>query len=142
MLLALTRPSRSADLAKLSIKGYRNTPEGAIFTPAALAKQSRPGREISEFFFPKFKGNECLCPGRSLNLYVERTRVILSSSSYPLSSLIMYGTPNATKIIVFSVLVIDVAIVYVINLAILSVIVHVIDLAILSVIDLCRRPRL
>ena len=76
MLLALTRPSRLADLAKLSIKGYRNTPEGVIFTPAALAKQSRPGREISEFFFPKFRGNECLCPVRSLNLYVERTRTL------------------------------------------------------------------
>ena len=43
---------------------------------------------------------------------------------------------------VFSVLVIDVAIIYVIDLAILSVIVHVIDLAILSVINLCCHPGL
>ena len=42
MLLALTRPSRSADISKLNLK---DTPEGAVFTPAALAKQSRPGRK-------------------------------------------------------------------------------------------------
>ena len=46
MLLALTRPSRSVDLAKLDLRGYRNTPEGAVFTPFALAKQSRPGKEV------------------------------------------------------------------------------------------------
>ena len=68
MLLALTCPSWSADLAKLSLKGHRNTPEGALFIPTALAKQSRPGRDIKEFF-PKFTGNEHLCPVRSLNLY-------------------------------------------------------------------------
>uniref|UniRef100_A0A1X7UKX7 Core-binding (CB) domain-containing protein n=1 Tax=Amphimedon queenslandica TaxID=400682 RepID=A0A1X7UKX7_AMPQE len=38
MLLALTRPSRSTDILKLNLKGYRNTPEGAVFTPTALAK--------------------------------------------------------------------------------------------------------
>ena len=73
MLLVLTRPSRSADLAKLSLKGHRNTPKGALFIPTALAKQSRPGRDIKEFFFPKFTGNEHL-PVRSLNLYIKRTR--------------------------------------------------------------------
>ena len=51
MLLALTRPSRSADLAKLNLVGYRNTPEGAVFLPTVLAKQSRPGKKIKEFFF-------------------------------------------------------------------------------------------
>ena len=74
MLLALTCPSWSADLAKLSLKGHRNTPEGALFIPTALAIQSRTGRDIKEFFFPKFTGNEHLCPVRSLNLYIERTR--------------------------------------------------------------------
>ena len=57
MLLALTRPSRSADLAKLNVKGFRNTPEGAVFQPAALAKQSNPGRAVKDFFFPKFPEN-------------------------------------------------------------------------------------
>ena len=50
MLLALTRPSRSADLAKLNVKGFRNTPEGAVFQPAALAKQSNPGRAVKDSF--------------------------------------------------------------------------------------------
>ena len=76
MLLALTRPSRSADLAKLSLTGYRNTPEGAVFLPTALAKQSRPGRDIKDFFFPKFTENERLCPVHSLNLYIERTKAL------------------------------------------------------------------
>ena len=49
MLLALKRSSRSADFAKSSIKGYRNTPEGAVFIPTTLAKQSRPGRDINDF---------------------------------------------------------------------------------------------
>ena len=70
--LMLLRSSQSADFAKWSIKGYRNTPEGAVFIPTALAKQSRPGRDINDFFFPKFEGNECLCLVRSLSLYMER----------------------------------------------------------------------
>ena len=74
MLLALTRPSRSTDLAKLNLTGYRNTQEGAVFLPTALAKQSRTGKGIKEFFFPKFTENSKLCPVHSLNLYIERTR--------------------------------------------------------------------
>ena len=74
MLLALTRPSRSADLAKLSLTGFRNTPEGAVFLPAALAKQCNPGRAIKEFFFPRFAENIRLCPVHSLTLYLEKTR--------------------------------------------------------------------
>ena len=62
MLLALTHPSQSMDLAKLNLTGYRNTPEGAVFLPTALAKQSRPGKEIKDFFFPKFTENSKLCP--------------------------------------------------------------------------------
>ena len=50
MLLALTRPSRLEDLAKLSLKELRNTPEGAVFLPAALAKQCSPGRTIKELY--------------------------------------------------------------------------------------------
>uniref|UniRef100_A0A1X7TAZ0 Tyr recombinase domain-containing protein n=1 Tax=Amphimedon queenslandica TaxID=400682 RepID=A0A1X7TAZ0_AMPQE len=80
MLLALTQPSRSSDLSKLSLKGYRNTPEGAVFIPTALAKQSRPGRVFNEFFFPKFSGDENLCPVKSLNLFIEKTRDIRGST--------------------------------------------------------------
>ena len=66
MLLALSRPSRSADLSKLDLRGYRNTPEGAVFLPTALAKQSRPGKPLTEFFFSE---NRKLCPVFSLDLY-------------------------------------------------------------------------
>ena len=61
MLLALTCPSHSADISKLSVRGYRNTPEGAVFTPMALAKQSRPGRNMKEFCFQgSVKMNLCV----------------------------------------------------------------------------------
>ena len=81
MLLALTRPSRSADLARLSLSGFRMTPEGAVFLPVALAKQSNPGRAIKEFFFPRFSENAKLCPVHSLSLYLEKTRQLRGSAN-------------------------------------------------------------
>ena len=57
MLLALTRLCRSVDLTKLDLRGYRNTPEGAVFQPSSLAKQSRPGKYLKQFFFPRFSEN-------------------------------------------------------------------------------------
>ena len=54
MLLALTRPSRSADLSSLSLARRRFCPEGVTFLPATLAKQSRQGKPLVEFFFPCF----------------------------------------------------------------------------------------
>ena len=74
MLLALTRLSLSADLAKLNLSGYRFSLEGVVFTPTSLAKQSRPGREIKDFLFPRFTENEDLCPVKSLMLYIEKTK--------------------------------------------------------------------
>ena len=74
MLLVLTCPSRSADLAKLNLSGYRFSPEGVVFTPSSLAKQSRPGREMKDFLFPRFTENEGLCPVKSLMLYIEKTK--------------------------------------------------------------------
>ena len=44
ILLALTRPSRSADLS-----GRQYRPEGVAFLPCVLAKQSRQGKPIVEF---------------------------------------------------------------------------------------------
>ena len=52
MLLALTCPLRSADLTKLSLMGFRMTPEGVMFLSIALSKQSSLGRVVKEFFFP------------------------------------------------------------------------------------------
>ena len=56
MLLALSRPSRSADLSNLDLRGYRNTPEGAVFQPTVLSKQSRPGRPLGEIMSCVFLG--------------------------------------------------------------------------------------
>ena len=41
MLLALTHPSRSADLSQLNLSGKRDKPDGVTFIPHSLAKQSR-----------------------------------------------------------------------------------------------------
>ena len=73
MLLALTRPSRSAGLDRLSLAGYTTTLEGAVFIPVTLAKQSRPGKTVKDFFFPRVMENVRLCPIRSLTLYIKRT---------------------------------------------------------------------
>ena len=69
MLLALTRPSRSADLSSLSLARRRFCPEGVTFLPATLAKQSRQGKPLVEFFFPCFSHDENLCPVRTLRQY-------------------------------------------------------------------------
>ena len=50
MLLALSRPSRSADLANLDIRFRNYTPEGVVFTPSALTKQSRAQKPVADFF--------------------------------------------------------------------------------------------
>ena len=52
MLLALTRPSRSADLSQLSLSGKQYRPNGVTFKPSGLAKQSRQGKPLTEFFLP------------------------------------------------------------------------------------------
>ena len=69
MLLALTRPSRSADLSSLSLARRQFSPEGVTFLPATLAKQSRQGKPLVEFFFPSFSHDEGLCPVQTLRQY-------------------------------------------------------------------------
>ena len=73
MLLALTRPSRSADLSQLDLTGRRYLPEGVVFPPTKLAKQSRQSRPLTDFFFPTFPHNKRLCPVHTLKAYEERT---------------------------------------------------------------------
>ena len=70
MLLALTRPSRSADL---SLDNREYQAHGVAFLPDALAKQSRQGKPLSQFFFPSFPDNEILCPITTLKAYEEKT---------------------------------------------------------------------
>ena len=73
MLLALTRPSRSADLSQLDIRGKQYKPDGVVFVPASLAKQSRQGKPVTTFFFPSFPPDPGICPVTTLKAYEERT---------------------------------------------------------------------
>ena len=73
MLLALTRPSRSADLSQLSLSGKQYRPNGVTFKPSGLAKQSRQGKPLTEFFFPSFPHDPGLCPMETLKSYETRT---------------------------------------------------------------------
>lgn len=70
MLLALTRPSRSADLHNLDITLSRSSPEGITFLPMKPAKQTKKGKVASEFFFPKFEENPRLCPVTTVHKYL------------------------------------------------------------------------
>ena len=73
MLLALTRPSQSADLASLQVDRCRFSPEGVTFLSAALAKQSRQGRVLKEYFFCSFPHNRELYPVDALRHYIDST---------------------------------------------------------------------
>lgn len=56
MLLSLTRPSRSSDLANLDLRFRKHTPEGVVFQEASLAKQSKTGQTKDRVLLP------CLSP--------------------------------------------------------------------------------
>lgn len=73
VLLALTRPSRTMDLTNLDTRFMQYRPEGVTFQSAKLAKQSRQSKPIREFFFPKFTGNQKLCPVMALQEYEKKT---------------------------------------------------------------------
>ena len=47
---------------------------GVAFAPAVLAKQSRQGKPIEDFFFPSFPDNSSLCPVGTLQTYLDNTR--------------------------------------------------------------------
>ena len=70
VVFALAQPSRSADLSKLNLKPYCRIPEGAVFYPSNLAKQSEPGKSRREFLFPCFSENNKICPVASLEFHV------------------------------------------------------------------------
>ena len=81
MLMALTRPSRSADLSKLDIKLRTYTSKGVIFQPSHLSKQSRSSKPVKEFFFPFYAPDEYLCPVRALQVYERNTASFRSGDS-------------------------------------------------------------
>ena len=74
MLLALSRPSRSADLSKLDLSKQVYKPDGVCFYPNVLAKQSRSTSKINAFFFPSLPGGSRLCPVLTLKEYEARTQ--------------------------------------------------------------------
>ena len=73
MLLALTRPSRSADLHGLDIRLSRTSPEGITFLPSKPAKQTKAGKTAQEFFFPRFEEKQLLCPVATVEQYIQVT---------------------------------------------------------------------
>ena len=74
MFLTLTRPSRSADLAKLDIQWMSYQADGITFRPAHLAKQSWSSTHFTDFFFPLFKEDPIVCPVITLRVYEEHTK--------------------------------------------------------------------
>ena len=73
-LLALSRPCWSADLAGLQLLSPKFMKEGATFMVSHVAKQSRPGRSLKEFFFPSQPDNPAYCLVSTLQKYILRTK--------------------------------------------------------------------
>ena len=88
MLLALTQPSRSADLANLYMTRGRYTPKGVGFYPHTLAKQSCKGKPVAEFFSPSFMDDIRLCPVTTFKVYEEQTQSVRAGESRLLLSFI------------------------------------------------------
>ena len=80
-LLAITRPSRSADLSQLDTSRMRSGANGMSFIPSSRAKQSRQGKPIESFFFPSFPQNPMLCPVRTLSVYLDKTNQVRGSET-------------------------------------------------------------
>ena len=73
MLMALTRPSHTADLCSLDIQARSFVAKGMIFRATHLSKQSRSSRPLSDFFFPAFQEDLNICPVATLRAYEDRT---------------------------------------------------------------------
>ena len=71
-LLALTCPSKSADLSQLHIRGKQYNPDGVEFIPASLAKQPREGKPVTFIFLP-LPPDPGICPVTTLKAYEEHT---------------------------------------------------------------------
>ena len=76
MLLALSCPSRSADLSQLDLSRRVYKPDGVCFYPSALSKQSRQSSHIVHFFFPSLPDDSQLYPVTTLKVYEERTQFL------------------------------------------------------------------
>ena len=64
ILLSLTRPSQSADLVSMNVDHCQYKPEGEVFVPSSLAKQSRQA-----WWSTTLPVNKQLCPVDTLQQY-------------------------------------------------------------------------
>ena len=81
MLLALTRPSRSADHSPINLVGGRYKPDGVVVFPTSLAKLLRQGKPLSEFFFPSFPHDPGICPVMTLKAYKAHQELMKEGAS-------------------------------------------------------------
>ena len=98
MLLALARPSRSVDLAKLDISFGQRSTEGFRFRPAALTKQARQGKKMAEFFYPIFSADPNLCPVRTLEEYIEWTKPLRKNTQLFISFIKPHGPVTSSTV--------------------------------------------
>ena len=94
MLMALTRPYRSADLSQLNINHHSFSPDGVNFCPAHLSKQSKHNKPLSDFFFPSFGSDRNLCPVATLKEYENRTAPFRIGSGFSRLFLSLVGKHN------------------------------------------------
>lgn len=98
MLLALVRPSRSADLSNLDLSKRSYKSDGVEFQPSTLAKQSRQGKQIQSFFFPSLLANPLLCPVQALRAYEQLTESVRSSSRLFLATIKPHNPVSSSTI--------------------------------------------
>ena len=81
MLMSLARPSCSADLVALRLDICQFKPEGVVFLPSTLAKQSRQGKPLTDYYFASFPDNKQLCPVETLYHYKQVTAPLRKGNS-------------------------------------------------------------
>ena len=99
LMLALTRPLHSADLAGLSLPNLKFLLERAVFIPSCPSKQSHANKALKEFFFPSFTPNCNLCPVNAIRLYIKRVKTFRKSeTSFYLAAIPSYHAATAAMI--------------------------------------------
>jgi len=79
-LLALCNASRASDIKALESRFKVFTDGGVKFTIPGLTKTHRSGPP-KEVFFVEFKEGECLCPVRTVKVYLDKTDPLRDSNS-------------------------------------------------------------
>ena len=95
MLMSLARPSHSADLASLCIDHCHYKPEGVVFVPSVLTRQSRQGKPLTEYFFASFTDNKELCPVETLRQYQKVTASLRKESTHLFVAIVKPHKPIA-----------------------------------------------